>query len=281
MLVGSGHAGIWQPPPGAIVDPQHDLGKGCVGWWDGGWTSGPHVHDRSQFANHGTMTNMVPADAIVAGQRGGKAVSLASNTTEHILMPYAPAMNSLTTEATLVLAGRWTGVSGGRGCGLVRYNSTLEKRIWSYRHTYGKVEGYFDDDGSTYNAAYMTTSGAVYALGDLFHIVATCQGGTIRLYADGQLVQTNNNGPASIDTSTNQFVHIGSSDAAAMSAITGSDIEVASFYSRALDGDEIRRLFRYPYAPIWTGPRFFVDLGAIRARQFNAQFNAGYNRGVN
>ena len=244
-----------QPEPGSIVDLQHELGNGCVGWWEMNVGSGLVVPDISGNNNHGTMTNMDAATDWVPGEDGGEwaldfafvnqYIDIFGSFDGYPAITFGVWVNvSSTNERTSLIDKYWDGVNRSWYLVIQTVNA----------NTY-KIEASVSTDTS---AAAAATLGAIQLPTSSWHLLAATWDSadeTIRLYVDGVADATRGNTGNTVRANTNT-VHIGSGQGIGNS--TDGYFGQGFIYSRALDAEQIAHLYAEPYAPIWQpGERSF------------------------
>lgn len=232
-----------QPPPGSIVDTQHELGHGCVGWWEMNMGSGLVVPDISGQNNHGTMTNMDAATDWVQGENGGEWAVNYDNDGGYI----SAASVSLPMVPSTI---RLRYISDTNPSGSVWFDHQGGQRLAFYNQDANTMTAF--DGANRICGAYTPIIGAITEV-----VLAISDNGVTGYngYANGSLIGTASANAITGDSwSTNWFW---ASEFDGTSAMDGRVIS-AAIYNRALDAEEIAHLYAEPYAPIWQpGERSF------------------------
>jgi hypothetical protein len=207
-----------------------------VGWWKLDETSGLTAADSSVFGNDGTLPNMA-GNEWTNGTVGG-ALEF-DGTDDYVSVPNS---SSLQLTSALTMAGWIKADSWGSGTDVDIIARKGEDNPNNYQLSIadGLATLYLDDgDGSGYRGDTLLNTGQWY------HIAATWDGTTVRIYVDGVL---DNDPPDlhgdNISTDTRAFYIGGRSGADLLDGIL-DDIRI---YNRALSEAEIKNFVTRPKA---------------------------------
>ncbi len=207
-----------------------------IGWWKLDETSGLTAADSSVFGNDGTLPNMA-GNEWTNGTVGG-ALEF-DGTDDYVSVPNS---SSLQLTSALTMAGWIKANSWGSGTDVDIIARKGEDNPNNYQLSIadGLATLYLDDgDGSGYRGDTLLNTGQWY------HVAATWDGTTVRVYVDGVL---DNDPPDlhgnNISTDTRAFYIGGRSGADLLNGIL-DDIRI---YNRALSEAEIKNFVTRPNA---------------------------------
>ncbi len=207
-----------------------------IGWWKLDETSGLTAEDSSDFGNDGTLPEMT-GDEWTNGIVGG-ALDF-DGTNDYVSVPNS---SSLQITSALTMAG-WIKAEGwgsGTDVDIIARKGEDNPNNYQLSIADGLATLYLDDgDGSGFRGDTLLNTGQWY------HIAATWDGTTVRIYVDGVL---DNDPPDSrggpIDTDTRAFYIGGRSGTDLLDGI----LDDVRLYNRALSEAEIQNLVTRPKA---------------------------------
>ena len=208
-----------------------------VGWWKFDEGSGTTAHDSSGNGNDGTLYNMT-GNEWTNGIVGG---ALEFDGTDHYVS--VPNSSGLQFTSALTMAGWIKGDSWGSGTNVDIIARKGEGNPNNYQLAIadGLATLHFDEgDGGGYRGDTLLNTGQWY------HVAATWDGTTVRIYVDGVLDNAppdSHGGP--IGTDTRPF-YMGGRSGSDLFDGTLDDIRV---YSRALTAEEIQLIMKGPLGP--------------------------------
>jgi hypothetical protein len=169
--------------PGDVTPkPGLDLNTGLIGYWKFDETSGTTAADSSRSGNTGTLEDIDPTTAWVAGRKGGGALKVTSNPlTSGVRVARTPAIDGI-KKFTIAA---WVFLTGGA----TDFQTVLSRQI-------------DNSDGEVFSVAfasqiltlylprmpglsYFARATAITPLSQWVHVAATFDGTTGRLYSDG------------------------------------------------------------------------------------------------
>jgi Concanavalin A-like lectin/glucanases superfamily len=238
FLIASILVALWCVPDahaGAVISRPLYLGleQGLVGYWsfEGKTISGTRVFDASGNGNYGTMTN---GPTLVNGKLG-QALQF-DGSDDSVLIGDSTSLDTLTTNFTL---SAWIKRSGSFNNDLI-YQSGTQTNYWAleFQPSLGNSLTFFersiDDDAA--NTPVVDSE---------WHHIAVVKNGdsgnNLVFYLDGKFDGTGSAGSVSTPSGTKR---IGGWSEGGNSHVFGGNIDDLRLYNRALNADEIKRLYK-------------------------------------
>ncbi len=207
--------------------------SGCdpnlVGWWKLDETSGTTAEDSSGNSNDGTLTNML-GNEWTTGQISGALTF--DGTNDVVDCGNDPILN--------LDIGSW-----GAWVKLDEPKKWAERIIFKDPSNTGAYQSFdwngFKAEVVVGGVRYRASSPSSTNTGQWYHVFATYDGETLRLYIDGEEVDSETGPSGNIDNNTGPL-GVGSSPSSPTFAPFYGTIDDARVYNRALDPDEVAQL---------------------------------------
>ena len=246
-----------KPPAGSTPDRGHPLMQGLIGWWPMLEGTGDISRDLSGYGSHGTLKNMDPATAWVAGNPrfGGKALYF-DGTDDYFTTGQRAALD----PPSAVSVSTWIKRNGAQSTwGAILWNGPANNDPWG---AYGFQFWSSADNNINWKITTGTTDTGLATgtiINDLtwYHLVGTYDGATMSLYVNGVLVNSTGKTGAIGDYGDPGF-QLGVNNT---TLFTGS-LDDVRVYNRALTKGEVMQLYVNPWQMFSTGRRSLNTAGA-------------------
>lgn len=238
-----------KPKPGVFINPLHPLSRGLVGMWLFNEGAGSQLSDISVKNNHGTLTNMNPANDWVGSLHGG-ALDF-DGTDDYVVTNVSPNVGN--GDFTL---SAWVNLDaiGGTDDNFIRQDGGSPRRIYLLRYDEGTSPDVFSMltfDGSIQQALSTTSP----ETNRWYHVLGTRTKvpNELKIYVDGVLEATATGTTADLETGA-AAIYFGTDPNGLPSFVEMLDGQLSdvSIWNRALSASEARQLFNDPYANLLT-----------------------------
>lgn len=239
---GQPDASTWSITDGAVPDTDVDgavdgsaetgtLANGLVGHWPLDEGSGDVVSDRSAFGNDGTLTGASWLDT-----SRGMALSFSDQVTNYVRIEPSASIDDI-DDALSITAWVYTLGSGWE-------QAILSRQLGQGNDQHYALKIYQDSIELQFGSVVLGYTPTAFPSNQWFHVAATHDGNTARLYVDGTEVSSWQMGPGTLTSDTTPVL-IGSrqDDQAIWSAMNGN-LQELRLYERALTAREVSLLAR-------------------------------------